>query len=115
MVFLFVASEVGNLKEQLELRPSKWSSGGDATLGASKITQLNNQVKFYQTREEEYKLQILQLENEVSSLKSKLTAHERSKNINAKEEGEKYCLQYLFYHFIEYKDTSKTKNFRCVL
>lgn len=56
------------------------SVAGTASLGANRITQLNNQVKFYQTRETEYKQEILNLENEVASLKRIVMLNERQNN-----------------------------------
>lgn len=56
------------------------SVAGTASLGANRITQLSNQVKFYQTRETEYKQEILNLENEVASLKRIVMLNERQNN-----------------------------------
>lgn len=56
------------------------SVAGTASLGANRITQLNNQVKFYQTRETEYRQEILNLENEVASLKRIVMLNGRQNN-----------------------------------
>lgn len=56
------------------------SVAGTASLGANRITQLNNQVKFYQIRETEYRQEILNLENEVASLKRIVMLNGRQNN-----------------------------------
>jgi len=58
-----------------------------ATIGATKITQLENQVKFYKNREEEHKQHILNLENEILLLKVKLSQSEQQRNSNVTNEG----------------------------
>lgn len=68
------------MKEKLETHTNLDSVAGTASLGANKITQLNNQVKFYQTRETENKQEILNLENEVASLKRLVMLNERQNN-----------------------------------
>ena len=68
------------MKEKLETHTNLDSVAGTASLGANKITQLNNQVKFYQTRETENKQEILNLENEVASLKRIVMLNEIQNN-----------------------------------
>ncbi|XP_066915883.1 centrosomal protein of 162 kDa-like isoform X2 [Clytia hemisphaerica] len=82
-----LASEVGNLKEELEKRPKLSSMSTSASFGAAKITQLDNQVKFYKTREEEHKEHALGLDNEILLLKKKLHQSEQHRHNTLTEEG----------------------------
>ena len=71
----------------MELQSNMDSLKGPASLGAARITQLENQVKFYQKRESENKEEIVNLENEISSVKKMLSLYEKEKNKNRTELG----------------------------
>ncbi|XP_065645173.1 centrosomal protein of 162 kDa isoform X4 [Hydra vulgaris] len=77
-----LASDLGNLREQLDARTNYASPEGTAALGAQRINQLENQVKFYQKREIEYKQEILDLEKEVKLLKDKAESNKNFEKEN---------------------------------
>nr|XP_047129830.1 centrosomal protein of 162 kDa isoform X1 [Hydra vulgaris] len=77
-----LASDLGNLREQLDARTNYDSHEGTAALGAQRINQLENQVKFYQKREIEYKQEILDLEKEVKMLKDKAESNKNFEKEN---------------------------------
>ena len=78
------------MKEDLQSRPKlhgATSSTTSATFGAAKITQLENQIKFYKTREDEQKTRIVDLQNELELLEKKLQQSEQQKNANLTDQG----------------------------
>lgn len=79
------------MKEELQRRP-KSTANAPASLGAAKITQLENQIKFYRTREDEQKTLISNFESEIELLSRKLQNSEQQKNVSVNENGKKVFL-----------------------
>ena len=77
------------MKEDLQNRPKLHgaSSTTSATFGAAKIAQLENQIKFYKTREDEQKTRIMDLQSELELLQKKLQQSEQQKNANLTDQG----------------------------
>ena len=76
-----LASELASVKEELELcgGARNISPRGSFTLAASKINQLENQIKFYKGREKDFQQEIKNLEDENENLRMRIKVLERQK------------------------------------
>ena len=101
------------MKEDLQSRPKLHGatlSATSATFGAAKITQLENQIKFCKTREDEQKTRIVDLQNELELLEKKLQQSEQQRNANLTDQGT-YTSKLIFVRTLTLKKSSRQASY----